>query len=640
MSESPNKLIKFWQELKRRKVFSVVTTYAATSYIIIEVVNNLIGPLHLPDWLATLVVILLTIGLPVAVIAAWIFDFTPQGIKKTESLEESESKEIVIKPVKRKLRASYVLNAILIIVVLILAYPKVFKRDTLESLRAKGKISVAVMPFQNMTGDTAKNIWQDWIQDNLINTLSSYPEELEVRQTELVNSLIPSKVTVSYASITPSFAKAISQKLDANVFIYGNLKMAGTTIRLDAQLVDSKTGEILKPFQIEGSAEEENIFQIIDSVSEKIRNFLIISKLKKEVYLDPQRTPSSTSLEAYRHFTDGLKFFGNRDYPVAIDLLSKAVAIDSNLTYAILHISFAYGNMGIYGEAKEWCLRAYKKRDQMPLFQKTYTNMHYADLFETPFEAIKYWKQLQEIDDHWPHLHYGLGFRYNSLNQYDKAILEFEKSLEMYDKMGIKPYWSSNYFQLGLAYYRTGQFRKEKKLFKRADQDFPDEYRMLALKTILSLTEGDTVRANECIKKFIFQRKLRSVSEAEITTSIGNMYSEAGIPDIAEEYYRKALSLEPEKPLRMNNLAFFLIDKDRKIEEGLQLARKALELNPDNYDCLHTRGWGLYKQGKYKEALDLLQESWDIRVENAIYDHAAYLHLEAAKKAVASQKNN
>jgi Tfp pilus assembly protein PilF len=118
------------------------------------------------------------------------------------------------------------------------------------------------------------------------------------------------------------------------------------------------------------------------------------------------------------------------------------------------------------------------------------------------------------------------------------------------------------------------------------------------------------------------------------------MYSEAGIPDIAEEYYRKALSLEPEKPLRMNNLAFFLIDKDRKIEEGLQLARKALKLNPDNYDCLHTRGWGLYKQGKYNEALDLLQESWDIRMENAIYDHAAYLHLEAAKKAVASQKNN
>ena len=93
MSESPNKLIRFWQELKRRKVFSVVTTYAATAYIIIEVTNNLVEPLSLPAWIATLVILLLGAGLPVVVILSWIFDFTPQGIKKTESLEESEGKK-------------------------------------------------------------------------------------------------------------------------------------------------------------------------------------------------------------------------------------------------------------------------------------------------------------------------------------------------------------------------------------------------------------------------------------------------------------------------------------------------------------------------------------------------------------------
>jgi hypothetical protein len=55
---------------------------------------------------------------------------------------------------------------------------------------------------------------------------------------------------------------------------------------------------------------------------------------------------------------------------------------------------------------------------------------------------------------------------------------------------------------------------------------------------------------------------------------------------------------------------------------------------------LHTKGWGLYKQGKYQEALEILQKSWDLRMKNAIYDHEAFLHLEAAKKAVAGQKNN
>jgi len=68
------------------------------------------------------------------------------------------------------------------------------------------------------------------------------------------------------------------------------------------------------------------------------------------------------------------------------------------------------------------------------------------------------------------------------------------------------------------------------------------------------------------------------------------------------------------------------------------LAQKALNISPDNFSCLHTLGWGLYRQGKYQEAVNKLQESWDIRREKAIYDHTAFGHLEEAKKAVAGQK--
>ena len=128
-------LTKFWQELKRRRVFSVVTAYAATGYIIIEVTNNLVSPLHLPPWIPTLVILLLIAGLPVAIILSWIFDFTPQGIKKTESVQESEDKKTVVKSNKRRLRPSYALNAVLIIAVIILAYPKIFKRDPLVKLQ-------------------------------------------------------------------------------------------------------------------------------------------------------------------------------------------------------------------------------------------------------------------------------------------------------------------------------------------------------------------------------------------------------------------------------------------------------------------------------------------------------------------------
>jgi tetratricopeptide (TPR) repeat protein len=637
MSESPNKLINFWQELKRRKVFGVVTTYAATAYIIIEVANNLAVPLHLPDWVVTLILIILLTGLPIVVILSWIFDFTPQGIKKTESVEESESKEVAVKPVKRKIRPSYVLNAILLIAVIVLAYPKIFKQDILEKLRSSGKrISVAVMPFQNMTNDKAWNVWQDGIQNEIIASLTN-SEELKVRQIESISSLIQSKGLTNYASITPSVGSSISQKLDANVFIYGSIKQVGTTVRVNAQLIDTKTEVALKSFQIDGTSEK--ILHITDSLSMMIKNFLVISKLEKEVTPETRHLAATSSPEAYRYFISGSNAFMKRDYPTAVQLFSQAIAIDSNFTFAALSLSIANGNQGLYEEAKKWCLKAYNKRDQMPMWQKIWINWVHAIFLETPQEEIKYLKQLKEFDDQFSNSYSNLGYCYNILYQYDKAIPEMEKVLEMYDKWGVKPSWVYDYTLLGYAYHKTGQYKKEKKLYKKAEKDFPDDPALIQCQVVLLLIEGDTILANQYIEKYRSLLKANSSSESDIATDLASIYSETGNLSKAEEYYQQTLLTESEKPDKLNNLAYFLIDKDRNITEGLELVDTALELSPDNYSYLHTKGWGLYKQGKYQEALDILKKSWDIRREKAVYDHEAFLHLEAAKKAVAGQKN-
>jgi tetratricopeptide (TPR) repeat protein len=636
MAKNPKVLTRFWQELKRRKVFSVVTTYAATAYIIIEVTNNLAVPLHLPDWFASLELIILVIGLPVAVIVAWIFDFTPQGIKKTESLEELEGKEIVVKPVRRKLRASYILNAILIIAVIILAYPKIFRQDTLEKLRSSGeRISVAVMPFQNMTNDTTWNVWQDGIQDNLITSLSN-SEELKVRQPESINKLIQSKRASNYASITPSVASNISQKLDANVFICGSIKLAGSTIRVNAQLIDSKTEEVFKSFQIDGSAEK--ILFIIDSLSAMVKNSLIISKLGKELPILLQGPPSTNSSEAYRYYLYGENARSKRDYPTARSMFLQALAIDSNFTLAALKLSLAYMNQGLYEESREWGLKAYKKREQVPLRLKILINSNHAFFFETTVEEIKYLRQLLEIDDISPNTYYDIGIEYSSMFQYDKAVPEFEKALEIYNKFDCKPWWVYNYTALGYAYNKTGQFKKEKKLYKKADKDFPNDPLLFYMEAMLELTERDTIAANKYIKKYISIRKDNSWSEAAIAYNLGALFAEAGNPDKAEEYFRHELLLEPNDAYRIYHLAWHLIDNDRNINEGLELIDKALKLRPDlKWYLADCKGWGLYKQGKYEDALKILEECWDLRL---YYRHLIYLHLHEAKKAVAGQKNN
>jgi adenylate cyclase len=629
MAQNTNSFARFWKELKRRKTGKVIVAYAATAFILLQLADILTPALLLPEWTTRLVTFILIIGFPVAVIFSWVFDITPDGIKKTVTVEESENRQTIQKPSRRIFKVSNIIIAVLIIVVGILAYPKIFKRDALEKLRSSGeRISVAVMPFQNMTNDTIWNVWQNGIQVNLISTLSNF-KELQVRQTESVNTIIQSKGLTNYTSITPSIASIISQKLDANVFINGCINQLGNSIRINAQLINSKTEEIFKSFQIDGTVEE--IMQIIDSLSAQVKDFLLISKLNKKVSTDIQHLASTKSPEAFTDFIYGQKAYSKGDFPSAIKFYIHAIAIDSDFVYPYIKIFWAYQNQGLLAESKKLGSKVYAKRDLMTIPQKCLADVMNAVSYGTPNESIKYLRQALEYDDQMPDLITNLGNRYLDLYQYDKAIPEFKKALEIYKKWGVKPFWSSNYIWLGFAYQKTGHYDKEKKLLKKAEKDFPNDPEIIRFQAILSLTEKDSVAANRYIEKYTTIRKEMSSSEALINTDIAFIYSEGGILDKAEDYYRKALTFEPANPLRLNNLAYFLIDKDRNINEGMELADKALEFIPDHYISLECKGWGLYKQGKYQEALELLQKSWDLKQR---YRHSLYLHLEAAKKAV------
>jgi Tfp pilus assembly protein PilF len=244
-------------------------------------------------------------------------------------------------------------------------------------------------------------------------------------------------------------------------------------------------------------------------------------------------------------------------------------------------------------------------------------------------------KQTLEIDDQQPLQHYILGNSYRDIYQYDKAIYEYEKALELPERWDTKPIWTYYYTHLGYAYHMTGQYKKERMLYKKAEQDFPDDPLLLYNQAVLSLTQGDAVAANRFIERYISICKDQFWSEARIANALAKIYFDADKQDKAEEYYRQALSLEPENPERMNNLAWFLIDKDRNVEEGMGLIDKALVLSPYDYLSIDTKGWGCYKQGKYKEALDHLEKAWTLK---PVYDHELYLHLEEAKKAVARQR--
>jgi len=366
-----------------------------------------------------------------------------------------------------------------------------------------------------------------------------------------------------------------------------------------------------------------------------VKNYLELFVLEKEVpglykFSDITRSP-----EAYRYFIYGNKAFYSRDYTTAIDWYLKSLAVDSTFEYAAIYLSVAYGIKGLYNEGKKTLMSIYYRSDRLPLNIRISVDWTYAQYFETPREQIRYLKQYLDIDDQGAFQFYLLGGSYSNLGQYDKAIPAYEKSLELYEKWNCKPSWAPNYTDLGNAYHKTNQFKKEKKLYKKAEEDFPDDFGLIYRQAVLALSEGRTKQAEKYISRYISVEQERSVKEPSILNNLGLLYTDAGLLEKAEEFYRKALSLEPGNPVRYNNLAWFLIDNDRNLDEGLEIIDRALEMTPDVNYMLDTKGWGLYKKGKYQEALTCLQKSWDLY---PVYDNDVYLHLEAVKKAVALNK--
>jgi AraC-like DNA-binding protein/tetratricopeptide (TPR) repeat protein len=533
--------------------------------------------------------------------------------------------------------------AILIVIVAFIVWPRLFRRNPIDyPLSAKSRISVAVMPFKNMTNNSDFNIWQDGIQQNLISLLSnSSASGLQVRQKESINTLLRIYGIAEYASISPDLADKISLKLKADIYVYGSIEQAGPILRIDAQLIDTKTKEVFKSFKIEKSSSENNILPVIDTLSQRLRDFLLISKLIKE---NPEygRFPLSTnSPEAFRYCIYGDEArntaVNKNGFSTAIDWYLKALEADSNYFTPMIGLTTAYYMLGMMEENVHWLNKINQKKDKWPIMDQLGAKWAYAYSFEPPEEGIKYLKQIQQIDDQTPGVSYLIGVTYiEKMKEYDKAIPELERAVEIYHKWGVDDSWY--YSQLGYAYHMTGQYKKEEKLYKKAEKYVKDDQWIIARRVVFNLAEKDSVAAARYIDKYVSVCKENSISEADINRGLARIYVEADNSEKAEGYYRKALLTEPENPELLNSFANFLSEKNRNLNEFTITIEKALRLAGNKWDYYNysdTKGYGLFRFGKYQEALEVLQNTWDSTPFKMYFIKS---HLEEVKKAVAGQK--
>jgi AraC-like DNA-binding protein/Tfp pilus assembly protein PilF/TolB-like protein len=573
------------------------------------------------------------------------FGYPPGKVEKVHgvSSEKDTSSPVPVKRVQKRFwlkiqsltGTGILFLSILIVMGAILVYQKVFKPESLNDLRSSdGKISIAVMPFRNMTNDTTWKYWQDGIQINLISSLSN-SLELKVTDSESILRLLQRDGFTNYASITPSVASKISREFDANVFICGSIIKAGDKIRVNAQIISTDKKQVLQTFESEGPEKGELIFKNIDLMRQEMKDFLQVTFMKNSdpktdtYFLDPIKSP-----EAYRYMVSARKAERNSDFSTAIDMYMQAIKIDSAIYDAYALIAVCYGTQGDWKKCKEWMLNYYGFYGKLNMYNKLFADYLFAIIFKTPYDAIRYAEQMTAINPQAFYNYVNLGDEYNRIFQYDKAITEYEKASVMNGAFLTEGVYES----LGKAYHNTGNYKEEKKLYKKAVKDYPDSPLLKARQAILELSERDTTLANQYIGEYKSLRRFNQWSEAKIVNGLAVIYLQGGYPDIAEKYYRLAHSLEPDNTEWMNNLGFFLIDEGRNIEEGLMLTDKALLLSPDDYLLLDSKAWGLYKHGKPDDALALMQKSWDLRIQQTRYDHTAFLHLEEIKTAVSGQR--
>ncbi len=592
--------------------------------------------------------ILLITGLPFVVILSWIFDFTPDGIKKTQSIEKFKNKEIEIKtpPAVKWLRVSNLIIAALMIIVVILAYPKIFNRNRLENLRSSdGKISVAVMPFDNLTGDTTLNWFERGISSLIINGLGN-SSELSVADEYTMFDVFESMNQVITGGISGSMAKEVARKVGAETYISGSFQGKENLYWILVNFVNTETGDIIWTNKIQGDLKSTEYLDIANILCNEIKNSLEIKALEENVDYD-FRDAYPKSSEAYRYFIEGMNAMMNSYYGASILSFKKALEIDSTFTFASFFLAWAYSTTNQDVQAREWTQKAYQYKHRIPPKYQPWLEQWYAFYVSKKLsEILRYTYMLEGsgIQSRW--LWYDIGTTYcNLLQQYDKAIYAFKKVMAIsHDRGG---YWKhmSFYIPYSKALHKVGKHKEEKDIYKIYQNLFPDNEEILANMVTCFLSMGDTVKANEFMERIKFRFNDESGKENFLEITLGTIYQDANILDKAEEHFRKAYEANLQKNDSVQKgsfdpgycLARLNINNDADVKEGMDIVNKNLEINPENSLFLGIKGWGLFKQGKYEEAIKFLKMS---EQKSIFFDLEVYQHIQEVEKAISRKKNN
>ena len=336
--------MSIFRELKRRNVIKVAIAYAVVAWLLIEVTATVFPILKLPDWSVTLVTALVLIGFPIALIFAWAFEITPEGIKLEKDVDRSQS---ITHITSRKL--DYLIIAVLVLALGFFAFDKFVldpSRDadlvkaTTEAIAeqaAEAGIvetadkSIAVLAFTDLSPQGDQEYFSDGISEELLNVLAKIPGLRVAARTSSFQFKGENRDAIE-----------IGQRLNVALVLEGSVRKAGLQIRITAQLIDASNGFHL--WSETYDRELVNIFAVQDEISAAI-----VNALKEHLGLQVAAVPrviAAANTEAHDAYLRGRHLVvqrGRAGVEGAVGEFEQAITLDPE--YALAHAELAMATL-------------------------------------------------------------------------------------------------------------------------------------------------------------------------------------------------------------------------------------------------------------------------------------------------------
>ena len=419
----------FFAELKRRNVYKVAIAYIVAGWALSQGIAQVFPVFDIPNWAIRLIVLLIILGLPIAVVLAWMFELTPQGIKRTETADAM--------PAAASQRKKHVWIYIVVIGAAISIGLFFLGRYTASNSASAARTeaatgstvsqkSIAVLPFDNLSRDPDNAYFAEGVQDEILTRLA-----------KVADLKVISRTSTQHFKSAPENLPQIAKQLGVMNILEGSVQKAADQVRVNVQLINALSDAHLWADTYDRKLTD--IFAVESEIAQNVADALqakLTGSEKSSIAKAPTANP-----EAYELYLKGRFFWNKRtgtDLRKAIDYFNQAIAHDPNYALAYAGVADSYLLLPNYGgtstresipPARAAAMKALELDDSLA---EAHASSGLLDTLELrPERAISDFKRAIELKPNYATAHHWLGLGYMSLGRFDQAIAEGKRALEL-----------------------------------------------------------------------------------------------------------------------------------------------------------------------------------------------------------------